>query len=62
MGPEIVNNKVQFMESTAMEKYKEKLCKGKNVKMQKSMNIKIALITLFSIFYFEQDDHFCSLI
>lgn len=51
MGPETVNNKVQFMESTALEKYKEKLCRGKKVKMQKFMNIKIALklYFLFSI-------------
>lgn len=50
------------MESTAVEKYQGKIMQGKNVKMQKCMNIKIALITLFSVFYFEQYDHFCSLI
>lgn len=49
MGPEIVNNKVQFMESTAMEKYKEKIMEGKkckNAKMHEHQN------SIDNFFYF----------
>lgn len=40
MGPETVNSKFQFMDSTAVEKYKEKLCRKemKNAKMHEHQN------------------------
>lgn len=52
MGPEIVNNKVQFMESTAMEKYKEKIMEGKkckNAKMHEHQNSIDNFYFLFSV-------------